>query len=40
MIENIINTFGVLFTRVVNLVGDVFDGGFGAVSELSSGIFE
>lgn len=39
MLNNIIDTLSLAFGRVINLVGDVFEGGFEAVGTLSSELF-
>lgn len=39
MIETIVTALSNAFYNVVSLVGDVFGEGFGAVAQLSSGIF-
>jgi len=39
MLNNIIDSLALAFGRVVNLVGDVFEGGFDAVGTLSSNVF-
>lgn len=39
MFSNIIDTLGGAFKQVVDLVGDIFGEGFGAIEQLSSGLF-
>jgi len=39
MITQVIDALSLAFARVINLVGGGLDGVFGAVEELSSGVF-
>lgn len=39
MLNNIVDSITYLIDNVIGLVGDVFGGGFNAVSWLSSGLF-